>query len=1023
MRAALVLAIVHIVMAMPQCDYATQYYDTSRLSCESLATCDPSQFEAAPPTETSDRHCASACPRDRYIITPATPTTDVVCQQYISPCRGGLVQLQAAPNTTCVNAVYTGTIDTASASLASVIGVISVDMYLLIGSGAPPTLSLPALTVVLDGINVYKAGACISLDMHALTYTFALSISYSDQLAYLSLSSLMWTKFELNVFGNHRLTALSLDALTYTGQFISINNNTAASYVLFPKLRRVGGYVLIHQCTVATLVSLPELTYVAGYFFVSLCTSLTSLALPALSTVIATQNAFSIDGNIMMTYLSAPALSYVSSDIFICGDAPSLVTAFSYPLSSIATSCQIQVNDLCPVMKYACPYFVPTALTYPWSVANNVTVAALQPYTVIVGSVDLSSQALTSVTLPFLTFVGGDIALYDDGQLYLVRMDVLAYIGGSFMCNPSYYATANLSAIAGIGMPHLYNVQGDFIISNDCCDNAMLTTFSLPSLRGVNGSLTVSQASNLTYIGLSALVFVGDSLVFNRFCATQSTKSTCKLVFPSLVAVGALFQVSVSSYLTVISVPNLSKVGGGVHIESNMALTLLSAPSLASAAGGIFILANAVLTVLSLPALLWVGATPQDDGINISGNLLLTYIDMPSIVSVNAALVICPNNETLAAPQRLLAAAASVVCSVPFPNQHMCVTLGTCQSFIVDMVYPYPINNNATLDFLSQFTTFVHSVTLTSQNITSFELPLLRVLEVDLYLIKNALLAVINLPNLLSVGGVLRIYCAGLSDAVPNIILTFINLPLLVSISSVFYITSDFGVKISALTYVGVQSLQSVGSIQATFATAITSIAFPALTAVTGEFQFDYITSVQAVDLHQLRLVSKNFEMYSDTALTSLVLPALTYIGTGFTIQANTMLQAVDLRSLEHVGGVAQFISCPLLTSIFLPVLTHVSSEVNIVSNNALTSVAASSLLYIGMMPTGQIASLDITSNGNLGQLQFPLLAVIAGNVIICNNSASLVVPSLFSLAASTHACTIGSGSVSCADITSGPCS
>ncbi|MEN0067432.1 MAG: hypothetical protein AAGA48_35200 [Myxococcota bacterium] len=107
---------------------------------------------------------------------------------------------------------------------------------LIIGRGSPPSVSLPALTTITEGLSVYQS-ALASFDAGKLRNVGT----------------------DLGVERNEHLTDLNLPSLETTGLWLSVRSNPKLRQFKLPKLRVVGGRFQVFDNPSAETYSFPEL--------------------------------------------------------------------------------------------------------------------------------------------------------------------------------------------------------------------------------------------------------------------------------------------------------------------------------------------------------------------------------------------------------------------------------------------------------------------------------------------------------------------------------------------------------------------------------------------------------------------------------------------------------------------------------------------------------------------------------------------------------------------------------------------
>ena len=155
-----------------------------------------------------------------------------------------------------------------------------------------------------------------------------------------------------------------------------------------------------------------------------------------------------------------------------------------------------------------------------------------------------------------------------DWSAVLVRLDdlvCLRRVNGNF----SIIATA----LTSIQLPNLERVTGNLYVSGP----AQAAALQLPALREVGGNLTIGGGTplrNLLAIDLRALERVGDDL------RLEDTMSLSSLDLPTLDEVGRHLWIRRNAALNTFTVAGVHALGGALRVEGNPALRRLGLPSL-----------------------------------------------------------------------------------------------------------------------------------------------------------------------------------------------------------------------------------------------------------------------------------------------------------------------------------------------------------------------------------------------------------------------------------------------------------
>jgi len=173
-------------------------------------------------------------------------------------------------------------------------------------------------------------------------------------------------------------------------------------------------------------------------------------------------------------------------------------------------------------------------------------------------------SALTSLSLPKLAYVGGNFSPLNLIAITSLSFPKLAYVGGS--CSPSG-GNGLLSTTTTLNFPELQYVISTF----GAALFPLLTNFNFPKLSYIGGSFNPNIMAALTTMSLPELNYVGGSFVCNGMAALTS------ISLPKLAYVGADFNPSSMASLTTISFgTGVFKKLGGNFTMTGMALTAQS---------------------------------------------------------------------------------------------------------------------------------------------------------------------------------------------------------------------------------------------------------------------------------------------------------------------------------------------------------------------------------------------------------------------------------------------------------------
>lgn len=136
---------------------------------------------------------------------------------------------------------------------------------------------------------------------------------------------------------------------------------------------------------------------------------------------------------------------------------------------------------------------------------------------------------------------------------------------------------------------------------------------------------------------------------------------------------------------------------------------------------------------------------------------------------------------------------------------------------------------------------------------------------------------------------------------------------------------------------------------------------------VTTDSSYFSVSSKQSVSF-----MGQNIVVNNGYTATIVSFPYLTYTGSYINISSNNALNQILLPQLTYINGDLIITNCAVLTAISIPTLQYIQGMVSINANPMLSSMSAMSNLKI-----------------------------ISSNVSVCNNNASLPVPSSLVSAAS----------------------
>lgn len=337
------------------------------------------------------------------------------------------------------------------------------------------SLSFPSLTNA-NSLNVISGTTNLmtSLDVHALTNTFAPSSGNSFSLTNLGISDLNLGSLA-TVGGAFLLQNLPSVTLFENPLFTNILGNftvsglTALNPFTFPALTSIGGNFTATTLVVGAL-TFPALTNVGGNF-----NSIFVLGnqLPVLATVGGT---FNPTGPATATTMSFPSLSTVT---------------VSFSPSTLNSLTSVNFNSLYSVGSA----FTPTtmaALT-SWSLPSLSSVAgAFSPTTM---------GAVTTWSVPSLATVGGVITFTTMANLTTVNVSSLTTVGGSITANTGLGNLTNMT-LGTIGITKAFNGAAVNFSGQKLTQASVDGILCLiASLDGTNGTTSWGAGKTLTLTG------------------------------------------------------------------------------------------------------------------------------------------------------------------------------------------------------------------------------------------------------------------------------------------------------------------------------------------------------------------------------------------------------------------------------------------------------------------------------------------------------------------------------------------
>jgi hypothetical protein len=158
------------------------------------------------------------------------------------------------------------------------------------------------------------------------------------------------------------------------------------------------------------------------------------------------------------------------------------------------------------------------------AIEKESDVTALEPYNCIAGTLVVYDATLTSLELPHLETIRGDLLLtpLNGGDHYLTNLDLssLVSVEGDVSI-VDHYSLENLDGLSG-----LTSVGGKLEIG---WNDALTGLAGLSSLSSVGGNLTISGNQSLTSLGMNALTEVGGGISITQNSSLPQCEA-CELV-------------------------------------------------------------------------------------------------------------------------------------------------------------------------------------------------------------------------------------------------------------------------------------------------------------------------------------------------------------------------------------------------------------------------------------------------------------------------------------------------------------
>ena len=245
--------------------------------------------------------------------------------------------------------------------------------------------------------------------------------------------------------------------------------------------------------------------------------------------------------------------------------------------SMLTATCDVAVlHSPTPTSDRVC-YHYPSGLnvTGPALLGSlfNPSSSQLAGYSAIIGTLVLTDYPYTSLVLPSLAYIDGNVIVSGNSSLMLLSLPKLMYITGEFGFDGAIRGADN-KAITMIDLPQLVRVDSFLTLLNSNGQNKVLKSANIQSLTYVGSLVQVTRNTVLTALDVSQLQYVGASINFANNPAMKS------LAFNSLTYVAQYFEVYSFATLTSLAAPRLTYVGAYILVEDNGKLIMFSAPAL-----------------------------------------------------------------------------------------------------------------------------------------------------------------------------------------------------------------------------------------------------------------------------------------------------------------------------------------------------------------------------------------------------------------------------------------------------------
>lgn len=231
-------------------------------------------------------------------------------------------------------------------------------------------------------------------------------------------------------------------------------------------------------------------------------------------------------------------------------------------------------------------------------------------------------------SFPLLTRVGGDLRIFDNDSLTSAGFKRLETVEGSLQVGgfDFGYAVPN-EALTSISFPVLTTVGGDDL---QISGNLALTSIHAPLLTTVGGDFSLTNAESLETLSVESLETVAGEFLIN------SNERLISISAPALTESGAGFRILRNDSLTTVAFPNVETVGlqsvelagSQILITENPLLQTLEMPSLVHA-GEVVIDRNDAIEGVTLNAL------ESTDSLSINFNDRLTSFSLDSLEEID----------------------------------------------------------------------------------------------------------------------------------------------------------------------------------------------------------------------------------------------------------------------------------------------------------------------------------------------------------------------------------------------------